>query len=1032
MSITKLALRRPVSVLLLILTITVFGVGSLFGFRLAFFPQMAPPMLIAITMYNGASPDIVDELLSDPIEDLGKTVEGFDGSSATSEEGTSLVIYNFLYGTDIDQAYLDIQTEMDMLNLPEDAMDPMLLKLDVNSLPMMNLSLVGEEGMDVLLFANETLKPRLEALPGVAEVEISGGEEDYVGITVDETAMQQYGITINTISSAIQTSDYSIPIGEIDQGDQSLQISVSSAPEGLYELASIPVFTSGGGVLTLGEVATVTMRSAPAGSMSRNNGYDDIGVAITNAQDASIPTVAADIYDIIAELETSFPDVTIDITADSSEDIFASLESVAFTLLLAVGLCMVVLYIFFGNFKASLIVGSSIPISLLLAIMTMAMLDFELNIVTSTALVIAIGMMVDNSIVVLESVFRTKQSGGSFYDAAIKGSKAVGASVIASTITTIVVYLPLTFMGGLSGSMFMPLGFTIVFSMVASLISAVVLVPLFYHFIKPVEGQRSLLGRPMKALEKAYTRIVPKLLNKKKTVVFIAILTLIGAFMLLGVIEIEIMPASDMGTMQIDATFRADTRVEVANERILPIEEMVQLDERIAEYTVTVTGDSASVVAKLKDGYETDAIVAEYESLLLGASDMNIEVSAQSATGVLATPTNVISISGSNYDDVEAAARDMESRMYELDGVISISSPLSGNATQAEIDIDPLIAAHYGMSAPSIASTVRTANVGSDVGTMNIDGDEYDITIEYKEGLYDDFNAIMQMELPTQSGTSVPLSEVATLSLTDRAMSIEKSDGVYYIDLAATMDPAITEVVTAELDALRTSVTYDGDITIGDGVGNMNMMGELSTLVLAVFTAIFLVFVVMAMQFESVRFSLMVMMSVVFSFIGSFALLFITGSAISMPSLMGLLMLIGIVVNNGILYVDTASQLRETMPLEKALVESGRLRMRPIFMTTLTTALSMMPLALALGEGTEPMQGMAVIIIGGLVTSTILILILLPTFFLIIDKKDKSAKKMKRENKKKMRAIKKSNKQAVSEAKKMDKRDEKSSSKMNS
>ncbi len=451
----------------------------------------------------------------------------------------------------------------------------------------MTLSLTSETGTDVLAFASSVLMPNISTINGVADVNIRGGSEGYISVTLDEQKLNLYSISADTISQAIQAANYTIPAGSVTQGNQEISVFSSSETETLAELKNIPITTPAKGIIALSDVASVSLKTDLITSISRYNGSSNISVEITAEQDADLVKLSEEIYKEIDNSLAVNDSVNINVISDTSESIEAFLSAVLVTLITAIFLCMLVLFLFLGDIKASLIVGSSIPISLFLTLIAMFLSGFELNIITTTALVITIGMTVDNAIVVLESIFRNKTKDNSYSDAAVAGVKAVGASVIASTITTIVVYAPLAFLTGMISIFFSDMALTIIFAMVASILAAFTIVPLFYTLIKPVEKERSLLTNVLTKLEKSYEKAIAKIIDRKKLAVVVAIILLISSFALATQIDVVPRPSTDANAMTISATFKPDTSIETIDTQIMQIEQMLENDEYIETYTMT-------------------------------------------------------------------------------------------------------------------------------------------------------------------------------------------------------------------------------------------------------------------------------------------------------------------------------------------------------------------------------------------------------------------------------------------------------------
>lgn len=1013
-SLTKLALKRPVSALLIVLALFVFGISSVFGFKMELTPDLEMPMLFVMTIYQGGDPATTEELVTKIIEDSGKTLSGVDSVTSQTTENMSIVMFSYEYGTDTDEAYSDLRSAIDTasLQLPEDAHDPVIIQMDMNAQDMMTLSVTSTGDTDVLAFVEDELRPELERLSDVAQITVSGGEQDYIRIQLHKEKMQQYGVTMANIRTYITTTDFTIPIGSVEQGSQSISASASSKPENLMDLQNIPIITARGTTIMLSDIATVSMSSQANNSISRFNGHDSISIGIAKVQSEGTVDVSNHVKSLIEKVAAKNSAIQISVAYDAADSIKSSLSSVAQTLVLGVVFSMIVLFIFFGDFKASLIVGSSMPISLLATLIFMSFAGFSLNIVTMGALVIAIGMMVDSSIVVLESCFRLKDERPDYKDAALVGAKVVASSVSASTITTVVVYFPLATMKGLAGQLFSQLGFTIIFAMMSSLIVAITLIPIFFWKYRPKEKKDTLANRIVGRVGNGYKTLLKHIMLKKKTVMTVSVGLLVLAFVLAGQLDTELMSATGLDNVSISIELRSGTRLEVMDENIQFIEQMVIDDPDFDGCNLTISGSSASITAYPAEGCDKsiNQLVDEYNHRLKDITNMSVIVSAAGSgmSSMMSVMSSTeIDMSGDNMEDLKIAARQVEAIMMDTPGVIKTSSNLTSDAAQAKVQIDPLKCMNVGLTAVQVASEMYNASSGIEVMDMTIGTEEYSVRLEYPEDSYSDMNKLLNLEISTPMGSTVTVGDVAEVVYSDVPDTLVREDGKYQVAITAyttdetkfTAQSAITEAVSL---AEENGEFPNG---VGQSVSTMvEMMNEeFMAIGKAIITAIFLIFLVMAMQFESPVFSLMVMLSIPFSLIGSFFLLFITGSTLNMTSLMGVLMLVGIVVNNGILYVDTTNQLKETMSLNDALMESGRLRLRPILMTTLTTILSMLPMIFTKNENAAMMKGMSLIIIGGLITSTLLILLLLPSFYLLMSKQGRKEAKERRKQKRQMR-----------------------------
>lgn len=1016
MNLTKLAMRRPVSTALIVLALVVFGLTSVLSFRLELTPDMEMPMLLVYTIYPGADPESVEELVTKPIESAGAEQSGVTTYTSQSAENMSMVMFQYEYGTDLDEAYMDLQTALNTAKagMPEDVNDPLIIEMAMDQMETMDVSVMAVGDSDVLSYVNDTMVPELETLSGVAQVQVSGGKENYIKVELNSQAMKQYGVTMSGISQTIGAMDFTVPVGSVSQGTQDIAISSAADISGVVQIQNIPITTARGQVIPLSELATVTESQVEDSGISRTNGQEDITVAITKKKSYGTVDVTRSVERLLDRLQAANDTVKIDVIYNASEAIISSLSSVGETLVLGVILSMLVLFLFFGDLRASLIVGSSMPISLFATMIGMNMLGFTFNVVTMGALVIAIGMMVDSSIVVLESCFRLKDQTGEYYDSALKGTGYVTTSIIASTITTVVVYLPLSTMKGLSGQLFAQLGMTIIMAMLTSLIVAMTIIPLLFGKFKPQEKKELPINKLLRKINSGYEKILHKLLNKKKTVMLIAVLLLVGAFLLVSNTNSELMPSMDEGAFSITVNFRSGTKPETVEEQTRFLEEMVAADEDIDEYSYYVSSSTASVRAYLKDDADisTNQAVEKYSEALKDVTGMDISIQASGASITSMMGGGIeIDLQGRDLDDLKEASREVEAMLQKIPGVLQVSSNLADASTQVEVVVDPLKSMAVGLPPVQVAGEMRNTLSGVEAATLTRNGEEYKVRLEYPKGEYENMNDLMNLTLATPMGTQVPLAEVAEVQYRDAPITLTRVDGMYQVAVTANTTEAERFTAQDAADKAMDQMVLPRGVTESENMMNEMMMEEFQAIIEAIFTAVFLIFLVMAMQFESPRFSAMVMMSIPFALIGSFGLLFITGSTLSMVSLMGVLMLVGIVVNNGILYVDTVNKLRGEMPLNDALVQSGQMRLRPILMTTLTTILSMVPMSLGIGDGSVMMQGMALVIIGGLVASTILILILLPTFYLIIDKQSRKEQREARRARRLEKKLKKTEKE---------------------
>lgn len=1008
MNLTKTVLKRPVTTVLCVLCLMVFGFISLFSSKMELTPEMNMPMMVISTIYVGASPEDVDELLTKPIEDAIGQLSGVDSITSASSENSSMVLLQYDYGTDMDKAYSDLKKKVDVLesSLPEDAMAPIIMEFDVNSTPSMMMA-VNNSGVNNLYnYVNDIVVPELEKIPSVASVDLSGGQEEYVRIQLIPEKLAQYHLSINSVATAVSGASFSIPAGSTEVGSQNLNVSAGVTYDTVDSLKEIPITTPSGDIVYLDDIAVVANTVKDASSIGRYNGRDTVSLSVQKQQKNSAQEVSREVAKVMNKLKANDENLEMVVVYDASDQIEGALNSVFQTMIMAVVVSMVIIFLFFGDIKASLIVGTSIPISIMAALVLMYLMGFSLNVITMSALVLGVGMMVDNSIVVLESCFRSTTGNGfrEYRQAAIEGSGIVLQSIIGSTATTCVVFLPLAFLSGMSGQLFKPLGFTIIFCMVASLISAMTIVPLCYAFYRPRENGHAPASAAVKAMQKGYRNIMESILPKKKMVMFATIGMLIVSFMMASQLRSEMIPATDEGTIDVSVEMRPGVNLDKAETILGKIEQIISADEDLDSYMLTygggmsMSGGSGSFTAYLKDDRkrETSEVAKEWKSLLSTVDDCNIIVEESNTMSSLSVgDTYQVILQSTQYDELKEVSDRIAEELKAREEIARVHTSLENAAPVVKLHIDSVKAAAEGLTPAMVAGTVNQILSGVDATTLEVNGNEVDVRVEYPA---DDYKTIDQLEgimLTNTSGGTVALTDVADVAFEDSPASISRSNKQYQVTISAEYAKADdTGRHAARIDnqlfeeVVKPNMTQTISVATNDVIEMMNE--EFGALGEAILLAAFLVFVVMAAQFESPKFSFMVMTTIPFSLIGSFGLLWLADVSISMPSLLGFLMLVGTVVNNGILYVDTVNQYRTSMDMKTALIEAGATRLRPILMTTLTTIVAMIPMALAFGESGEMMQGLGLVDVGGLIASTILSLLMLPVYYSIMNRKRKA------------------------------------------
>lgn len=1007
MGLTKQVLKRPVTTVLVVLCLIVFGLSSVFSSKIELTPEMEMPMLIVNAIYPGASPDDVEELVTKLIEDEVGTLSGVDSVTSMSAENYAIVLMQYDYGQDMDKAYDDLKKKLDGLvnDFPSDVQTPTIIEMDINDTPSMVLAVNDDRADNLYDYVNNSVVPELEKLTSVASVDVSGGQEAYIKVELIPEKLSQYHLNMNAIAGVVGSADFSMPAGSTIVGGKELSVTSGVDFDTVELLKKIPITLGNGNIIYLEDVANVYNTLEKKDSIGRYNGKDTIALSIKKNQDSSDKEVSDDVTKVLDGLKTKDPNLEVVVVNDYSDTISSSLNSVFQTMIMAVIVAMIIIWLFFGDVKASLIVGTSIPVSILAALILMKAMGFSLNVITLSSLVLGVGMMVDNSIVVLESCFRTSEGGGfvEVRKAALEGTKTVLESIVGGTATTCVVFLPLAMIEGMSGQMFKPLGFTIVFCMVASLVSAMTLVPLCYVYYRPVEKTENPASKFLTAMQNGYRGLIRKLLKRKALVMLTSVALLVLSFVLAAQLKMELMVADDPGIIAISIETQPGLTTDKVNEILAKVEDFVTQDEDLDSYMLSYgssglsmsLSNGATLTAYLKDdkSRETDEVLKAWKRELQGWPDCAISLEKQSSMGATMSmgaddEASYILVS-TQYDELKAVSDAIVEELQARPEITRVHSSLENDAPLVKISVDPVKASAEGLSPIQVASQVYTMLSGVEATTLNVDGNDVSVMVEFADDAYDTIDKLQGIVIPTATGSSVALMDIADIGFKDSPQSIIKSDKQYQVTISGQLTDMANSSTEAMLQKEVVDKYLDATISLQENTMDEMMNEEFSSLGTAIATAIFLVFVVLAAQFESPKFSLMVMTTIPFSLIGSFGLLWLADSPISMVSLLGFLMLVGTVVNNGILYVDTANQYRNEMDIDTALVEAGATRLRPMMMTTLTTIVAMIPMTCAYGDAGEMMQGLALVDVGGLIASTVLALLMLPIYYKVMNGRKK-------------------------------------------
>ena len=1007
MGLTKTALRRPVTTLIVVLCLIVFGFTSITSNKLELMSEINMPMLIISAIYPGASPEDVEELVVKEIEDSVGTLSGVETISSTSSENFGMVILSYEYGTDINAAYDELKKKIDALDtvLPDDVDTPSIIELDINDLTSLTVAVNNESVGNLYNYVANSVVPQIEKLGCVANVNISGGQAEYVRIELIPEKLAQYRMNMSSVATAIATANFAMPLGDTIVGTRNLSVTSGVDFDTVELLKQIPITVGNGNIIYMEDIANIYLALEDQTSIGRYNGVDTISIGINKNQDSTDIEVSNEVMKVLNEMQEEDPNLNIEVINDNSILIRNSLKTVMETMVTAVIVAMAIIFIFLGDIKASLIVGTSIPISILSTLIAVKVAGFSLNIITLGSMIVGIGMMVDNSIVVLESCFRSTGKNGGFVEArkaALEGTAKVFQSILGGTMTTCVVFLPLAVMKGLSGQLFQPLGFTIVFGLVASLISAMTLVPLCYAYYRPKERTTTPSSRFMNALQDGYRSLIKTLLHHKAMVMITSVALLALSLFLATQLEMELMPMTDDGIIGISIDSQPGLTIEEINKIGVRAEEYIAQDEDVESYLLSygssglnlTGGGGISLTAYLKEDRtrKTADVLKEWKQEMQTWPDCVVSLQEQSSMGsmsMLAADEIEIILLSTDYDQLKDISDEIVDKLRAREDTAQIHSSMENDAPLVKVYVDPVKATAEGLTPMQVAGQVYMMLSGTEAMTMNVRGNDLSVMVEYPAGEYDTIDELQGIVVYNTMGSAVALADIAEIGFEDSPSSISKTDKQYQATISGSLNDLGDENSLSEIHEEIVKPYLSVDVKEQENTMVDMMNEEFGSLYAAIGYATFLVFVVMASQFESPKFSIMVMTTIPFALIGSFGLLWLVGVKISMPALLGFMILVGTVVNNGILYVDTVNQYRMEMDLETALVEAGATRLRPILMTTMTTIVALVPLGLGIGQSGQMMQGLALVDMGGLIASTVLALLMLPIYYSVMNGKAK-------------------------------------------
>lgn len=1016
MNFSKLAVKRPVTVAMITLMVILLGIISLTKLPIDMFPEIEIPVAIVITQYNGVGPQEIESLVTEPVESSLATVADIKSVRSSSMDGQSIVIAEFNYGTDMEFATLDMREKVDRIKgyLPDDATEPMVMKLDPNAMPIIDLSVAGDMDLGRLQqIVEDDIKPKLERVSGVASVDVAGGYEEEVEIVVNQERLAGYNLNIDQLSKILQAENLNLPAGVVNKGTQELSIRTVGKFKSVEEIKNLPLTLPTGGTVKLSDIANVERKNKDLDAIVKTDGVPSINISIQKQSGSNTVSVAQNIRKELGILENSLDKVDVTIVNDQSEFIKSSIATVVKNAVIGGILAILVLFTFLRNMRTTVIIGTAIPISIIATFTLVYFSGITLNMMTLGGLALGVGMLVDNAIVVLENIYRFRQDGYSKKDAAIEGTKEVATSVVASTLTTIAVFAPMVFVGGMTSALFKEFSMTVSMSLVASLVVSLTVIPMLSSKYLVLEDPNkpkkkiffitrffNLFDTFITKVENGYKRLLKFALHHKKTVILVSVGVFVASLLLVGVIGMEFFPSSDEGKFQVSIKLPEGSELEKTQDISNEVESYLTTRDDVETIFVKIgTGGSkisgggstnaGTIDVVLKDGAQpTEQVINEVISVVrdIPGAEIKVKESTQSASGGASAPISV-SIKGDELDALDKISQDFVGIMKGVEGTRDVESSYGDGIPELQISVKRDIASQYGLNAAMIANAVKGTVDGTTATKYKIDGDEIDVIVKGESLFKQSISNLKQASIPTPAGIKVTLSQVADINLAEGPVSISRTDQIREVSVTSQLSGrdlgSVTRDIKEELKGYEMPEGYSFEF----GGENKSMMDAFVDLGLALVLAVILVYMVIASQFESIVHPFTIMFSVPLAVSGGLIGLFVTARSLGVTAFIGVIMLAGIVVNNAIVLVEYINVRRRSgESIEEAILNAGPIRLRPILMTTLTTVLGLLPLALGIGDGAEMQAPMATVVIGGLMLSTLLTLVFIPVLYTIFDK----------------------------------------------
>ncbi len=1024
MNLPEFAVRRPITVFMLFGAVLLFGVLGLTRLPVDLMPAFEMPMVSVVTLYPGAGSEDIESNVTEVLEDALATISGVEHIDSVSQTGLSAIMVQFAWGTDLNEATSDVRDALDMLStqLPDDIEKPMLMKMSSTDIPILMFGITATESFDGLRhIVTKQIADPLKAVPGVAAVMVLGGPEREIQVRIDPGKLEAMGIPLSQVTQVLAAENVDIPVGSVKLGWTDYSVRVPGRLADVDQLNDIVVGQSMGKLIHLRDVAEVKDGFAEQEMKARADKVPGIVFFVSKQSGANSVTVSKAALQKLDQIKTELPpDVHLFTFFDTSDYIGRALRNLRQALLYgALGVVAVVL-LFLRRFRSTVVIGLTIPAALLASLFVMYIAGYSINMVSLMSLAIAIGMVVDAAVVVLENITRHVESGERVTEASMFAPAEIGQAITASTLTTVVVFLPMLFITNITGLLFKQMAIVVIVSIAMSLFAALTLTPALSSTLmrssfdggrKKKQSKFFLKGEEVfKRLEERYASVLAGALEHRKRTVWIAIGVFAITMAMLGLVKTEFFPSPDSGEIEMTVELAPGTRLDRTMEVLGQIEDFIEREVPEREYLWSyagATGSGYAVIQGEKEGSQvgrvgvqlvdkelrkrsSDQVAEEIRKFTKGVpaiTKLSIRTGSSMAQfmGMSGTPLS-IEIRGEDIQQIEQVGVEIRDAVRKVDGAVDVELDIGDPKPEFHIIIDRERAAALGLNTYTIASALRSEIYGAQATKLRQGGDQGDIVVRVPEGDRESVEDIMALPVPSLSGKMVRLSSVANVELASGPTEIKRRDQERIVRVQGHILNRPLGEVAADVRKAIDGMQFPEGVAVQFG-GDVEQQAEsFRDLGMLLLLAIVLVYMVMAAQFENLIDPFVVMFSVPFAFVGVIWAFLITNTTLSMTSFLALVMLMGIVVNNAIVLVDYTNIMRKRgMGLEEAVLTSGRRRLRPVLMTAFTTIFGMLPLALMRASGSEVWRPLGVAMVGGLLVSTLVTLVLVPTLYTIFE-----------------------------------------------